>query len=231
MARRRAGRSRPTSPGRMPRALAASVEAHLLRCARCRTALGRLSGDAECDQAWARLADAIDQPSVTPLGRLTGGHWFVRSAVATPAMLQAALAALVTGRTGPARGGDDGRQRRSRGAPPPRAARADGRRRARLPRLGGPRRRDQSRHRVGRSEAGRAARARRVSCRPAVRLPRPARRRHLGRGCADRLGAAWCLPGLALAALVLLAGTTRLDPLQVAIGISAAWAGLGAWPW
>ena len=33
-----------------------------------------------------------------------------------------------------------------------------------------------------------------------------------------RLGVAWCLPGLALAALVLLAGTTRLDPLQVAVG-------------
>ena len=43
-----------------------------------------------------------------------------------------------------------------------------------------------------------------------------------------RLGAAWCLPGLALAALVLLAGTTRLDPFHVAIGISAAWAVLGA---
>ena len=39
-----------------------------------------------------------------------------------------------------------------------------------------------------------------------------------------RLGAAWRLPGLALAALVLLAGTTRLDPFHVAIGISAAWA-------
>ena len=38
------------------------------------------------------------------------------------------------------------------------------------------------------------------------------------------LGAAWCLPGLALAAVVLLAGTTRLDPMQVAIGLSGAWA-------
>ena len=35
---------------------------------------------------------------------------------------------------------------------------------------------------------------------------------------------AWCLPGLALAALVLLAGTTRLDPLQVAVGLSVGWA-------
>ena len=39
-----------------------------------------------------------------------------------------------------------------------------------------------------------------------------------------RLGVAWCLPGLALAALVLLAGTTRLDPLHVAVGLSAGWA-------
>ncbi len=37
------------------------------------------------------------------------------------------------------------------------------------------------------------------------------------------LGAAWCLPGLALAALVLLAGTTRVDPVQVAAGLSLGW--------
>jgi hypothetical protein len=36
----------------------------------------------------------------------------------------------------------------------------------------------------------------------------------------------WCLPGLALAALVMLAGTTRLDPLQVAGVLSVAWAAL-----
>jgi hypothetical protein len=39
-----------------------------------------------------------------------------------------------------------------------------------------------------------------------------------------RLAAAWVLPGLALAALVLLAGTTRLDPWDVALGLSGGWA-------
>jgi hypothetical protein len=38
------------------------------------------------------------------------------------------------------------------------------------------------------------------------------------------LAFAWCLPGLALAALVLLAGTTRLDPLTVAVVLSGGWA-------
>ncbi len=35
--------------------------------------------------------------------------------------------------------------------------------------------------------------------------------------------AAWCLPGLALAAVVLLAGTTRVDPVVVAAVVSAGW--------
>jgi hypothetical protein len=39
-----------------------------------------------------------------------------------------------------------------------------------------------------------------------------------------QLAAAWCLPGLALAALVLLAGTTRVDPLHVALAVGAGWA-------
>jgi hypothetical protein len=39
-----------------------------------------------------------------------------------------------------------------------------------------------------------------------------------------QLAVAWCLPGLALAAIVLLAGTTRLDPLHVAIAVGLLWA-------
>ena len=34
----------------------------------------------------------------------------------------------------------------------------------------------------------------------------------------------WLLPGLALSSLVLLAGTTRLDPAVVAGGLGVAWA-------
>ena len=71
--------------GTAHRALAASVEAHLLRCAHCRAGLAARTPDAEVDRAWARLADDVDRP----------GHWFPRSVVATPALLQAALAAVV----------------------------------------------------------------------------------------------------------------------------------------
>jgi hypothetical protein len=39
-----------------------------------------------------------------------------------------------------------------------------------------------------------------------------------------RLGLVWVLPGVALTALVLLAGTTRVDPARVAAGLSLAWA-------
>ena len=37
-------------------------------------------------------------------------------------------------------------------------------------------------------------------------------------------GVAWCLPGLALAAVVLAAGTTRLDPGYVALVLGGSWA-------
>jgi hypothetical protein len=43
------------------------------------------------------------------------------------------------------------------------------------------------------------------------------------------LGATWCLPGLALAAIVLFAGTTRVDPVQVAAGLSLGWAVAVVW--
>lgn len=39
-----------------------------------------------------------------------------------------------------------------------------------------------------------------------------------------RLAFAWCLPGLALAAVTLLAGTTCIDPLHVALGAAGGWA-------
>jgi hypothetical protein len=41
----------------------------------------------------------------------------------------------------------------------------------------------------------------------------------------SRLAFAWCLPGLAMAAVVLLAGTTRLEPWRVAFVLAAGWAG------
>ena len=62
-----------------------------------------------------------------------------------------------------------------------------------------------------------------------VHLPRAPGRGPPGPGtCRSGWRAAWCLPGLALAALVLLAGTTRLDPFLVAIGDQCCLGRLGA---
>ena len=209
--------------GGAPRALAASVEAHLLSCSDCRADLGRLSGDTESDRAWERLADSIDRPSVTPLGRLTKGHWFVRSSVATPAMLQAALGAMMLVGLVPLAAaitaGDAGLVLLLVLAPlAPMAAVALAYREWADP---------AGEISLATASAGLKLVALRALVVSLAALPFA----FLVLVVVDiwagdvpiRLGAAWCLPGLALAALVLLAGTTRLDPLQVAIGISVAW--------
>jgi hypothetical protein len=43
-------------------------------------------------------------------------------------------------------------------------------------------------------------------------------------GLAPSVSAAWLLPGLALAALVMASGTTRLDPLSVSVVLGLLWA-------
>ena len=199
--------------GTAHRALAASIEAHLLRCARCRAALAVRTPDAETARAWARLADDVDRP----------GHWFPRSVVATPALLQAALAAVVLVGLVPfvtaMAAGDAGVVSLLVLAPlAPMAAVAIAYR-------------DRVDPAGEISFATPSAGLRLVSVRALLvsllALP-------LAFGvllAVDRwatdvpmtLGAAWCLPGLALAALVLLAGTTRVDPVQVAAGLSLGW--------
>lgn len=210
--------------GTAHRALAASLEAHLLRCARCRAGLAVRTPETETDQAWARLADDVDRPSRSLMGRLTGGHWFAGSVLATPALLQAALAAVVLVGLVPLvtalAAGEAGVVALLVLAPlAPMAAVAIA-----------------YRNRVDPSGeislATPSAGLRLVTLRALlvslVALP-------LAFGvllAVDswatevpmRLGAAWCLPGLALAGLVLLAGTTRADPAQVAAGLSLGWA-------
>jgi hypothetical protein len=205
-------------------ARAASVEAHLLRCARCRAALAARTSTAETDRAWARLADEVDRPSPSILGRLTGGHWLARSVVATPALMHAALAAVVLVGLVPLvtalATGDAGIVALLVLAPlAPMAAVATA-----------------YRERV--DPAGEISLAT-----PSAGLRLVTLRALLVSGLALplafgvllavdswgtevplALGLAWCLPGLALAALVMLAGTTRVDPVQVAGGISLAWA-------
>ena len=168
-------------------------------------------------QAWQRLADAIDRPSPTLLGRLSHGHRFARSSVATPAMVQAALAvgrcSSGWSRWGPrCWSGDAGLVTLLVLAPlAPVAAVAVAYR-------------DWADPAGEISLATPSAGLRLVALRALVvslaALPWPSS------PCSAvdlwvedvpiQLAVAWCLPGLALAALVLLAGTTRLDPLHVA---------------
>ena len=210
--------------GRASRPLAASVETHLLRCARCRDALARRTPDGETETAWARLADGIDRPSTSLLGRLTRGHWFARSVVATPALLQAALAAVVLVGLVPlvtaTAAGDAGVVTLLVLAPlAPMAAVAIAYR-DRVDPAG--------EISLATASSGLRLVALRALLVSAVALP-------LAFGvllavdawATDvplHLGAAWCLPGLALASVVLLAGTTRVDPMQVAAGLSLSWA-------
>ena len=93
--------------GRTPRALAASMEAHLLRCARCRQILAGIAGDGEGDNAWARLADSIDRPTPTPLARLTRGHWFAAVRDRDPGHGPGRVGRVVLIGAGPPRGGRD----------------------------------------------------------------------------------------------------------------------------
>lgn len=202
--------------GRTPPVLAASLETHLLGCAGCRTRLGALSSPTEQERAWNRLADDIDRPSRSP--------WIVRSAVATPVMVQAALLAVLLVGLVPlataAAFGDGGLVTLLVLAPlAPVAAVALAYRDTSDPsgEMG-----------LAAPTAGLRLVALRALLVSAVALP-------LALGvllAVDtwvgdvpvRLAFAWCLPGLALAALVLLAGTTRIDPMQVALAAGGGWA-------
>jgi hypothetical protein len=199
----------------------ASIEAHLLVCGRCRGVLSHVTA-AERDLAWERLSDTIDRSSSTLVERLARQHGLARSAVATPLMLRAAMGAvtmivllpLVT-------------------------AVVAGRASTLAVLLLAPLARLVAvalSYRQGADPAGEITLAT-----PTAGLRLVAMRAMLVAAVglvvsvgmlllADTwfdvptgLAYAWCLPGLALAALVLLAGTTRLNPLSVAAGLSLAW--------
>lgn len=201
---------------------AASVETHLLGCATCRDQLGRVAVD-EREVAWQRLADSIDRPSPTVLQRLTRRHLLARSTVATPVMVRAALVAValvalvplvtlaVAGRAAPL-----AVLVLAPLAPVAAVALA---------------------YRDWADPAGEitlatptaglrlvAMRAVVVSVTALVVLVGALLVIDVWADVSTRLAYAWCLPGLALAALVLLAGTTRLDPFPVAVAVSLGWA-------
>lgn len=202
--------------GSTPPVLAASLESHVAACPTCRARLAALADPAEGERAWARLADAIDRPS-RPARVL-------RPAIATPAMLQAALAAVLLVGLVPlltaAVLGDAGLVALLVVAPlAPMAAVVLA-------------------YRDVSDPTGEMSLAT-----PAAGLPLVALRSLLVAAVAlplallvllavdlwvedvpVRLALAWCLPGLALAALTLLAGTTRIDPLTVALTAAGGWA-------
>jgi hypothetical protein len=195
--------------------LAASLESHLVSCATCRARLGALADVAERDRAWDRLADAIDRPSRSP--------WILRSAIATPLMMQAALAAVLLLGLVPlvaaSAFGDSGLVALLVLAPlAPVAAVALAYRDGTDP---------SGELALAAPTAGLRLVAQRALLVSALTLPLA----FAALGAVDlwiedvpvRLALAWCLPGLALSALVLLSGTTRLDPTVVALTASGGW--------
>ncbi len=200
-----------------------SVEAHLMACETCRERLADTTAADEVELAWRSLADVVDRPSPGFLGRLGRGHRLARSAVATPTMAMAALAAIALVVLVPlvaaSAAGEAALLALLVAAPLAPVAAAGVAYREWADPAG--------EISLATASAGLrlvAMRALVVACGALavsivalllvgvwVELP-------------VTLLFSWCLPGLALSALVMLAGTTRFDPVQVAGGLSAAWA-------
>lgn len=201
-----------------------SAETHLLTCADCRALLATLTDASATEAAWLRLVDDVDRGSQHRLLRLAGTPGLFRTAVATPPLLRAAaVAALVLGLVpllGSAVAGEGGLLALLVLAPlTPMAAVTLA-------------------YRPGHDPAGEIGLAtpvaglRLVALRALVvsALALPVIYGSLlvvtafGQVIPATDVVAWLLPGAALAAITLVLGTTRVDPLPVAIGIAAVWA-------
>ena len=209
--------------GALAPVLATSVETHLMGCEGCRERLARTAQPQDVEDAWLTLADAIDRPSAGPLGRFSGRHDLLRSSIATPTMLLSALAGValvvVVPLVASVVAGDAALVALLVGAPLAPVAAAG------------------LAYREWSDPAGEISLAT-----PSAGLPLVAKRALLVAVSAlvaagltllvvgtwvdapTTLFFSWFLPGLALSALVLLAGTTRVDPLRVAIGLGLGWA-------
>lgn len=82
-----------SDPSNVDYALAASLEAHLVGCDRCRRLIGDRLGPSFLDESWARIADEIDQPTATVTERALRAvgvpDAWARLLVATPGLLGA----------------------------------------------------------------------------------------------------------------------------------------------
>jgi hypothetical protein len=205
--------------GTSSQVVSASIEAHLMHCPACRARLAHQAGQDDRRRAWNRLTEAIDRPTPTMLERMTGGRAVTRTAIATPPMVRAAVVAIglivLIPLVAVLLVGQSALITLLIFAPlAPAAAVAIA-------------------YRSGSDPAGDLALAT-----PAAGLRLVAARALVASAIALPLGVsaalivdvplhlavAWCLPGLALAAIVLLTGTTRLNPLHVAIALGLLWA-------
>lgn len=190
--------------------LAASVEAHLLRCEECRQRTTTLRGSTASDavRRWDALADEIDRPRSSPLLRL---------GLSTPALRAAWLGAVVLLVALPAvavmAGGDlPVMMALAPLAPLAAVAAAYGRSLEPAGELA-----------LTAPTAGLRVVAARATLVATTALPFGVLGA-LAIGLSPAVAFGWLLPGAALAGLVLLAGTTRLDPARVAAALGLCWA-------
>jgi len=204
--------------------LTASVETHLLGCAQCRGSLAAAGGGAarpDTERRWAALVEQIDRPSSPRLVRWSGAHpsLVTRASVSSPPLLAAWLSALALVLLLPVLpvvlAGQQATTALLAVAPlAPMAAVVLAYRRATDP-------------------AGELALAtplagfRLVATRAllvAVAAAPAGVLLGLALGLPTYVAFGWLLPGLALSALVLVAGTILLDPTVVAGVLGGAWA-------
>jgi len=197
--------------------LAASVEAHLLRCEECRARTRTLSTRTTASDAvrrWDALADRIDRPRSNP---------FLRLGLATPGLRAAWLASLLLLLALPVLVSVAGLRlplmmALAPVAPLAAVALAYGREAEPAGEIA-----------LAAPSAGLRVVAARAALVALSAVP-------FGVGGAMAVGLpvqlafGWLLPGAALASLVALAGTTRLDPALVAATLGTTWAVAVSWP-
>lgn len=86
-------------PSNIDHARAASLEAHLVSCDRCRRQIRERVGSTFLDDSWARIVDEIDQPAGTlterALRKVGVPHGWARLLAATPGLRGASVVSVV----------------------------------------------------------------------------------------------------------------------------------------
>ena len=196
---------------------AASLEAHLLRCDECRRRMATLapsSTGSDVVRRWDALADRIDRPRSNPLLRLGLGTPGLRTAWLAAVLLMLALPALAatTGVRVPLM------MAFAPVAPLAAVALAYGR----------------DAEPAGEIALAAPTAGLRVVAVRALLVALSAVPLGVGgallAGLPTHVAFGWLLPGAALAAVVVLTGTTRLDPALVAACVGSVWAVGMSWP-